>query len=361
MAVTTFADGLGLVWPAWPKTNARSAIVSDANGEKMAGHGKIWYAGTIAKVHIPFIGVTQSPANGLKVSIQGRARTGNHNLPDGVPTHFCVIPTGSIAANTVAVSPLITDDGTGTGAGKVVAVGDYITIVSEFENFAGGDSVSYHYSEGHVYSPSGYLRAWISWDIGAGWTASTVQGPSWLIEYTDGTIRALHHAAHYVGGSTVSQPGYTAANTPDEYGAKFVAPYSGTIGSMVLFKQYVEDVITTLYDSDDNVLATETTVWDDAPGYTNQAMDRVWFTTPAEVVAGDTYRITQKPGAGTTNFFYYNLGAAAAAQIVGGADFMLTTRTDSGAWTDTATEKPAMGIGYSEIEMPSGGPKIFDC
>jgi hypothetical protein len=340
-------------WPGWPGYGALGGQIMDGADHKHGGTGIIVYSGTINKIHVPIRAVSQNPINGIKLSFQGHLRVGNNLQPDGISTHYRVIPTGDIEANTVVVSELVTDDGTDNGAKKTVVVNDFFTIILEFENFVAGDSYTPVYigAMGTGIAPT-VTGGLCHWDIGGGWTYSLNVSPSFLIEYADGMIIGMPAQQHNIG--TVTHYGNvtgTAASDPNEVGLKFVAPHSGEIGGVCIWGLYADDWLWTLYDSGDNVLGTYTSLKNDR--WANYHCAKIWFDTPILVIKGSTYRLTQKPSGATFRLYYSDYSVAAAAQMLGGVNFVWTQRKDSGIWTDINTRKPNMGVLYTKFE-PGG-------
>lgn len=353
-----FVNVSELVWPGWSQGNSiASALIQDADGDKVGHLGRIWRAGELSKVHWPISTVPQAPVNGLKISFQGITAVPPRTHPDGVVTHYAVIPQGSIVPTTVMVSPIITNDGTPTGVKKTVAVGDVICVVWEFESFVAGDHYrsSFFVSAGYTI-PSVLEAGSMSYDVsgGGGYTANNTYSPNSILEYADGTLVPFIPGIAGPGSNDwLSFKQLTDATTPDEAGAKFVAPYSGKIGG-ILFRQFVNAAtIWTLYDSDDNVLVTQTRPYPTVNIW-NSVDNKFWFDTPASVTQGETYRISLKPSGGNAYLYYFDYSAAIAAVVQGGSDFVWTQRTDAGAWTDTTTRKPNMGIFYTELDSGVG-------
>lgn len=350
-----FVFGNEYVWPSFPVSGTYYTQPMDAADHKMGHHGRIMYAGTIAKIHVPISTLVQAPVNGIKVSLQGRALVGNNVYPDDTPTHYRVIPVGEIVANTVPITGLVTDDGTDLGAKKTVAVGDYVTVVVEFESFVAGDNY------GGVLAINAGERcplasgSWGSYDLGGGWNTAVVFSAMVLIEYEDGAIRSL--SSGIIAAGSASNYAYVTGNVdsdPDEWGVKFVAPATGKIGGIAWWgRSGTGNDVVTLYDSGDNVLQAFTILRADENPHLGYINRRTWFDTPISVTAGATYRITLLPG-GDGFLSYRDYGAEAAAAIVGGSNFVFTHRTDLGAWTDTPTRKALMVPFYTEFETGGG-------
>lgn len=348
--------GREYVWPGHPGTSSTPGLILDADGESYGCTARIPVAGTLDKIHVPFGLIAQAPANGLKVSLEGRTFTNPIVHPDGNVTHYRVIPQGDIAANTIVATELITDDGTDNGNKKVLAVGDEITITITFDSFSAGDDVDIIYLNTAGYVLLGNTRAGGLPYKYAAWAYSNTLSPNLVLEYNDGTLVPLPPSAMMIGcAATVVAYTITGVSTPDEAGVKFVAPFTGKIGGVWEAEIHANPGGREwkFYDSGDTLLTTQTITTTDTPT-TGITARKTWFNTPQVVTKGSTYRITMKSYSGNSCVLYHRTYTAAmAAAMFGGADHMLTERKSSGDWTDTSTRKPHMAVIYSELYDPA--------
>ena len=178
--------------------------------------------------------------------------------------------------------------------------------------------------------------------------------PPMAIKFNDGSIYGLALS------SNTNHVQIRQNTTPDEVGAKFTVPAQMTcygarfytavasIGTAATF-----DVV--LYDAADGVLAT-CAVGDKDYIDDNSAVNVFWDGVTLQ--ANTVYRVSVKPGVGTNGDMYiprYTLESTAAKGFFpDGANWQWTSRTDAGAWTDTSTDIPFMGLWISDITFVQG-------
>lgn len=159
-----------------------------------------------------------------------------------------------------------------------------------------------------------------------------------------------------VSEGTPTNTAFNSGSSPDEYGAKFTIPVSMNVRGIavrVASANAVQDLIFTLYDSASNVLQTVTLPC--RIGDTSRAYWNVLFPTDELLTLGNTYRISVKPSS-TTNITFVDYDNADAKQkssllMFEAKNWQLTTRTDSGIWTDTNTKVPAMGLIVESLSL----------
>jgi hypothetical protein len=190
------------------------------------------------------------------------------------------------------------------------------------------------------------------------WTQAALGGPM-AIKYNDGSIYgfALTSVTTYVAG-------ITSGTTPDEVGAKFQVPAAMTCTGARLGcnrtgygSAATMDVV--LYSAADGVLAS-TTVSDkdflDVQDYVNVHWDAV------NLSAATDYRLIIKPttatNGGVTVTKWSVESTAARNMWPAGDSWHWTERTDAGAWTDTTTAIPYMGLWVSDITF--GGAAAYE-
>lgn len=180
------------------------------------------------------------------------------------------------------------------------------------------------------------------------WTQAAMAGP-FAIKYSGGEIYG------YALTSITTFVNVTTATTPDEVGAKFTLPGAMTCtGAIVGIARTgygsaaTVDVI--LYNAAGSVLAS-TTVSDkdvlDNADYVNVYWD------PVNLSAATDYRLVVKPTTavnGSITVTKYSVESVAArAMWPAGEVWQWTERTDAGAWTETSTAIPYMGLWVSDI------------
>lgn len=190
---------------------------------------------------------------------------------------------------------------------------------------------------------------------GAGWTIPSHSRPIFACLFDDVPAGAAPYPTNFAfGGAPISAISTSVSindgTTPDEVGVKFVAPCSGEITALTMFGLVTAAPTgastLTLYDDADASLGTVSIDlrYIGTPATAGKMFLRFNETPPAlSVVAGRTYRLTYKGPAGdTTNSL--RLERLTLADPGGGAYVSLknevygvpclTSRTNSGAWTD---------------------------
>lgn len=156
------------------------------------------------------------------------------------------------------------------------------------------------------------------------------------------------------------QPQFDAASSPDEHGVGFVAPATGTINGVMIDARFLGAATTgdvRFYEGTtqkDSVAVDATFV----NGTGTEALIIVPISDIA-VTKGTTYRATLK-GTHATATILMTIAeypsAAALASAMGYSCF-LTTRTNAGAFSDTATKAPGIFPIYKEMTAGGGGGK----
>jgi hypothetical protein len=165
---------------------------------------------------------------------------------------------------------------------------------------------------------------------------------------------------------TVASGGIALNSTPDELAVKWSLPAGwgatyrviglrlfGNFGAGGTIKFYLLDGTTTVQD-----VTVDTDCFVTA---TQQRVVEVLFdeASLAALTFGSTYRLVIAPQQNTTpTHTFYTLKVDAAADWdawPGGQDFALSTRTDLGAWTDTATERLVAELVIDDLTGTGGG------
>ncbi len=186
----------------------------------------------------------------------------------------------------------------------------------------------------------------------ASWAKVSGGGGVCALKYDDGY--------HYISGifpiETNTNTTFNNGSTPDERGAKFQLPGPIRItGAWIRIDGDANfDII--LYDSGGSVQLTHSYTLNERSGTDRGAYDFM-FDGSFELAANTVARIVIKPTSGSNiTVIQWNVSAAALMDAFsGGQNFHLTTRTDAGAWTDTTTVMPHIGIIYDGIADDAGG------
>lgn len=319
----------------------------DATAEKAGMVFQVPKTGTIDAVGFLLGTVTQAPTNGLKVSLQDPSTTG---LPDGTPDQYRVVPVGSISTGAWITTGLITSDGTDGGAKRSVTRGDVLCVVIEFSSFVAGDNLNIQERTGGLNDGA---MPYVVADTGA-WAKSTNTGdPVVALKYDDGLY---YPAPRCYPMSALTTLAVNTGTTPDEIGLKFRVPVGIKVGGLWIRRSQTaaRDVTYKLYDSDGSTVLKSFVDDGDFGSGNNRYL---LFSSEVTLVANTYYRLTALPSsASSLNFYYFDVAAAGIMDAIpGGQDMHWTQRTDAGAWTDTTTRRPWMGLLITDITSGSGG------
>jgi hypothetical protein len=272
----------------------------------------------------------------------------------GVPTG------GALASGTFA--PVVGDNGTikrvAMVAGYTCTAGELLAISMDYSS---GTITGSAYESVAVTSnagPAGMLFPYAMTYI-ATWTRRTAPPIFAYGSDTDAFGPAF---------ANVSYTSFDSTTTPDEYGMKFTTP----AGAMCLYKlrearvylgkpEAANQTLTLkLYDTNGTtVLQTATQDSDVVTSVSVSGCYCLVFTfadaSLASLVAGQAYRVGLTTDATASNVGLQTLTVTTANDLTafdGGADYVLTTSTDAGAWTDSTTARPLIELVLEEISMP---------
>jgi hypothetical protein len=295
--------------------------------------------------------VTQAPASGIHCSIQDLTTAAA--APDGTEDQFRVVTAG-LTSNTWVAPGLITSDGTDTGTKRTVQAGEILAAVLRFQSFAGGDSLNI--SSWQVNLTSDF--SWASWvarstDSGSTYTISANTAPLLALKYNDGTYAYLDGAGP--PATTLNNVAFNNGSTPDERGLilRFPMPVQvSAVYARMSFNVAARDAEFRLYDSDGTSLLGNATLIANWMESTGGRYTRRRFASDIVLAANTNYRATLLPTqAGSINLFDVDVNTAAIlGAMEGGTAWHFTSRTDAGAWSETTTNRPLMGLLLTAIE-----------
>ena len=328
----------------------------NAVNEAVAFIVRVPKTGTLNTAEFRLGSVGNTPDNGLKVSFQNLSG----DFPDGVVDQFRDVTTG-FTSNAWLTVGLITADGTDTGAKRSVTAGDYLAIVVEFVSFVAADNVGVNALNvaGNTQpampgSGQTYLAQRSTTSV---WTISTAFFPQLGVQYDDGTWAYLGPTWYpYSGVNTAT---WNNTSTPDERGLFFSVTVSTRIAGMWFRGDNTAALDVVLYDSGGSALVTVSvdTAVDSATGGLNFLVPFP----PTTLTANATYRLVVKPTSGS-NVTLYDFdvpGNAYLSAVEGGIGWYYTERTDAGAWTDTNTKRPWMGILIDGVDVSSSSGGVL--
>lgn len=344
----------------WGQAEGTPAVGSfgaslNASGDRVAWIVRVPKSGTLHSFEFNISTVTNNPDNGIRLSFQDVSAT--TGFQDNVADQFRNI-TGTITAGWQVPPGNLTSDGTNGGVARTVVAGDLIACVVDFVTFVASDSFDANSMLQNGSTPVAD-RGSYAVDTTNGIDAKVTGGYGiFALKYSDGTYADL--PGYWGPITTITSTSFGSGSTPDEIGNKFTAPIAyQTYGAW--FRGIVSgDVTVKLYDSNDVLLGSGSIDKDQVSAASNQSLHQViWTQGPISLVANAVYRVTVVPTTATTitlgEFTVPATGGGMAA-IPGGATMFRTTRTDAGAWTDTATTSRAVvGLLCNGLNVAASG------
>lgn len=309
-----------------------SNVLIDAAGEKAAVVLNAPATGTISKVGFR---VNAVPSAG-----NADVRLETVDLTTGDPTGTLL---GTNTNATQAISGANTWYTTTLTAGATVTREDLFAVV--IVNSTGQYNIAYQ-NGSWGYSGFPYVD-----HLTAAWAKITVGGPQLALEYNDGSYSQIMNILPQPTPSLIS---LNNGSTPDEIGAKFTLPVGMRASGIYVSIDVDEAVDLVLYDAASTALATVSL--DKDLRMTNTASYQARrFPTAVSLAANATYRVAVKPTTAT------NVGvpvtdvpsAAFMGAMPGGVDWVYTSRTDAGAWSETTTRYAPIGLIIDGIDRKS--------
>lgn len=362
LLATTWAAGqmtsLGPFWIPPPAAGLGSAAPSftfwndlNAANEANAYIVRIPRTGTLDSAEFKLGTVSNVPDNGFRVSFQNLSG----DFPDGTQDQFRDVASG-LTTNAWITTGLITSDGSDTGIKRSVTAGDYLAVVVEFVTFVTGDAVTFSgvSSAGNVHyaQPVGAQMYLAQRSSASAWSVSGSLYPPFALKYSDGTYAHVSGLWYpYVDLNTVTT--FNSGSTPDERGLRFTVPVSTQLTGIWFRGDNLGALDVVLYDGSTalQTVAVDTAV-DSAAGGLNFFVP----VSPTTLSPGSTYRAVVKPTT-TTNVTLYDFTVPTTAHlsaVEGGTTWYYTERTDAGAWTDTDTKRPWMGVLLAAVATGGG-------
>ncbi len=185
------------------------------------------------------------------------------------------------------------------------------------------------------------------------WAKQSTAIPCIAIKYSDGTYAEIPMTLPV---TAITQRYFNSGSTPDERGMKFTLPAPMRLSKIWLYQRIsdVQDWNFVLYDSAGTAVLTQTI--NHSIGATGR-MKVFDLATKQSLFANSVYRAVVKPTTTTNDFYIHDMSFNSAAMLDilgGGQNFHATERTDAGAWTDTTTIRPMMGLVFDQIDNGTG-------
>jgi hypothetical protein len=225
-------------------------------------------------------------------------------------------------------------------AGASVTRGDFFAVVVALPGAgATGNMQIARHAQSVTSTPPYNLLYTSSW-------AKATFSPIGSVRYSDTTYPPIPGMLPLtaIGSNNVN-----TGTTPDERGIKFVPNCPCKVSGIWIGASSASDATVKLYDSTDTLLASKAYDGDYAA---STGIRMVTLDTEVTLTSGATYRATILPTS-VTNFQIFRLthNSSAAAQMpLNDWAIQETTRTDAGAWTDTANARTQMGLVLSAVD-----------
>lgn len=324
----------------------------NASGDRVAWVIRAPKAGTLHSFEFGIQTVGNNPDSGLRMSFQDVSAT--TGFPDTSADQFRNLTEGGTITTGWKTPPgALTSDGTDSGTKRTVVAGELVACVVDFVSFVALDSVTVRSGWGVTLHPGTNYCV----DGSSGTYSKVINTtPAIALKYDDGTYGVSMDMFPSIAVTTES---FSNASTPDERGIKFQVSSNWVTNGAWFFGTPDQDMQVLLYNSADTVIGTATLDKDQlyltsTPNYFNVR----WAEGPLTLQQNADYRLVLKPT--TTNAiltYTHDIAAANAPALPMGVAGTLTRthRTDAGAWTDTTTNWPNIGLLLSGVEMSAGG------
>lgn len=285
-----------------------------------------------------------SGGNDIRVSLQDVNASGD---PDGTDDAYKV---AAKATGWQSFAP--TSTGAGGGTRKSVTRGTFYAVVVQWDSTqSGGYEPNMLTTGGNSDMVGGtymcsYNGSWTHAAASSGW-------PNFALKYADGNYYRIPNT--YPCNGPPAAYTFNSGSTPDEAGLYLVpgadTTISGFWGRLALTN--ASDVV--LYDSANTVLAT-LAIDPDVQSSNLVRYAEFLFASSVDLAAGDVYRLVLKPGGSNSSIYYVEVNASGLLQAwPGGGNWQYTSRTDGGAWSQTATRRPLLGLLVDNINGGGGG------
>lgn len=356
MTIQTIPGGLWLPSSA-PFSNATPAFVGigglTAAASRTAFIFQVRRTGTLDWFEWRQHANTNNPDNGVRISFQDLDASGN---PDNTEDQYSIITAG-FGANTWIVPPsYMGAGGPGSGAKRAVTKGDWIACCLRFENFVASDSITI--SNVNLVARNAVNQALTSYiatstNSGTSWSKTATGSIIIALKYDDGTYD--YYDVPNFPYSNLNARVFGSASTPDERGLLFQVPFPCRLAGVWWRIDPDNDFDIVLYDAASSVVETIAVVHTNVDGQNSE--NGYWpFASGVNLTKNVNYRVVLKPSAGTIGSFDgdFNSSAIRAANP-GGSTWKSTSRTDAGAWTDTDTNLPIMGLVFDGFDDGTSG------
>lgn len=309
-----------------------SSLLMDAAGEMVAFMVQAPKTGSIRKVGIKIGGVTTATDTDVRIETVDAA-TGNPSGTLWAANTNVTLASASITGLAFVTTGAFTADAS-------VTKGDWLAVVIAP---TGTPNYNIRVVSNGVGEDAMSITPYVKHKTAGTWASVATQlVPTCTLEYSDGTYAPMENVIPYSANTSTA---FNSGSTPDERALRWSLPFvhrvSGCWAELSIGGNF--DIV--FYDSDGTTALTTLSVDGDYdPGLTGVAF--YTFASSIECKSNTAYRLSLKPTS-ASNITAYQNGMSTNAQLGqfgGGTEFYLSTRTDAGAWTDTNTAKPYMGL-----------------
>lgn len=232
-----------------------------------------------------------------------------------------------------------------TAACPVVQGTPLYAAVLSAATFAGSGNIDIAYLAGADTANTFHLP-YTRQNASGSYTEQSLRPLCLVIKYDDGTY------AHIGGGhypvKALNTVTFNSGSTPNTRGLKFTMPFTTRVRGIwmaVNFTTNAAMVDVILYDALDNIIDTITLDTDQVGVTSGSRVHRLIWPAVHTLTTGAVYRAVFVPSGSNFALLDFDVDSAALMDAFeGGQAFHYTQRTGAGAWTDTMSKRPWMGL-----------------
>jgi hypothetical protein len=296
---------------------------------------------------------SNTPDNGLRFAFMDLDAAGK---PDNTEDQYSIVTAGFAAGAWLVPPSYMGAGGPGSGAKRAVTKGDWIACQVRMENFVAGDSVAMSTLDYGVRPATNFnLNCYngSSGNSGATWSTSQVGGICVALKYDDGTYGQMEWPN--MCPTAFNLRTFNSGSTPDERGLLFQIPFPGRLTGVWVRIDSDNAFDIVLYDAASSAVFTETPSFVNVYA-TSGANAYYKIGTPPTLTKNVNYRLAIKPGASNISIYDMDFNSSAIRIAnVPHSTWMSTSRTNAGAWTDTNTNVPFIGLVFDGFDDATGG------
>jgi hypothetical protein len=332
-------------------THAFSTAMN-ASGDRYAFVIEVPKSGTLDLFEFMTGAMTNNPDNGIRLSFQDiDPATG---FPDGTQDQYRDHTSGLSATTWTAPPGVMTHDGTNGGTKRTVTKGQHLGCVIDFVSFVAGDSFGPTVLAVNAASQQILSTNYIANGSSGSYAKDTTNYPILALKYDDGTYAEFDIPIWPI--QAINSRTFNNGSTPDERALRFSPAVTARCCGIWARVDVdgVADLV--LYDSASSVLASGS-LDPDIRSINSHVPARVLFDGVTLTPAGAPYRAAIKPTSGTS-VISMDIDVPSAAHmgaLPGGTSWHGSTRTDAGAWSDTTTQRPMIGLIFDGFDDAGGG------